>query len=90
MRAAAEAGHEVDGFGGAELGGDVRSPSFSRSSSSMRTIMRPDLSSSRASGMSMNPAARSVMVLGYPFTNPCEPRTLVGPPPPPHFCKVFK
>ena len=80
--AAAEAGHEVDGFGVQNSAARVRSPSFSRSSSSMRTIMRPALSSARASGMSINPAARSVIGGVYPG----YPLPLPGSFPP----KVFK
>ena len=42
----------------------VRSPSFSRSSSSMTTIMRPDFISAMAVGMSTKPSAGLGMVMG--------------------------
>jgi hypothetical protein len=50
---ASKLGHEVEGFGRNLLGGQVMSPSFSPSSSSTTTIMRPARISSIAVGTSM-------------------------------------
>jgi len=62
-QAAAVLGHEVDGVGVIFSAAMARSPSFSRSSSSTRTTMRPWRISSTASSTVANILDSSLMVL---------------------------